>query len=182
MRPGTPVVLLTCTILFGFALLLGCGGNAGPAPTAPAAGPAAGSGSGGSGSGGSGGGGSPTGGSCSGGSGGSSGGSSSGSMQWSSSVDNASGTVTVSTTGDVTLQVTGAKASTTFDGYFCQYPSEYYAHHGQNACFALNQSLVTDASGNGKLTFHFPKPGSWSGNFNVTPYTSSVSSCATRQT
>ena len=80
-----------------------------------------------------------------------------------------SGTVVVTTTGDVTVQVSGAKASTTFDGFFCQYPSSYLYHSGREGCFALNQSLVSDASGNAKLSFHFPKSGSWAGAFFFDP-------------
>ena len=89
--------------------------------------------------------------------------------QWSSTVTGGSGTITVSTGGDVAVQVTGAKPSTTFDGFFCQSPSSYLYHTGREGCFALNQSLVTDTSGNAKLTFHFPKSGMWEGAFFFDP-------------
>lgn len=141
MRAATPFVLALFSIILDLVLLLGCGGNATSSPAPPTA---------------------PT-------TPASSGGSSSASTQWSSTVNNALGTITVSTAGDVTVQVTGAKPSTTFDGFFCQYPSSYYYARKQQGCVELGQSLVTDASGNGKLTFHFPNSGAWAGAFDFAP-------------
>ncbi len=87
-----------------------------------------------------------------------------GSTQWSSNVNGATGTVTVSTTGNVSVQVTKALPSTTYVGNFCQYPSSDWSNMGLNPCFGL-PSLTTDASGNGQLAFHFPQSGIWAGAF-----------------
>ena len=38
-----------------------------------------------------------------------------------------------------------------------------------NSCIALQQSFTTDASGNGQLTFHFPRSGPQAGSFNFAP-------------
>ncbi len=92
-----------------------------------------------------------------------------GTTQWSSNVTGATGTVTVSTAGDVTIQVTKAPPSMTFVGNFCQYPGSAYSTRGLDPCFALQQSFTTDGSGNGQLTFHFPKSGPFSGSFNFAP-------------
>lgn len=87
-----------------------------------------------------------------------------GSAQWVSNVEGATGSVSVSAGGDVTVQVTKAMPSTTYVGNFCQFPSNDWSGRGLNPCFVL-PSLTTDASGTGQLTFHFPKPGAWSGAF-----------------
>ncbi len=65
------------------------------------------------------------------------------------------GSVFVSNGGDVTIQLTGAQANSAFTLSFC--PGA--------PCFDLGQSLMTDAGGNGQLTFHFPRSGKWSGFF-----------------
>ncbi len=90
-------------------------------------------------------------------------------VQWSSNVTGATGTVTVSTTGDVSVQVSKAPPSMTFIGNFCQYPGSAFSGLGLDPCFALQQSFTTDASGNGQLTFHFPKSGPFTGSFNFAP-------------
>jgi hypothetical protein len=92
-----------------------------------------------------------------------------GSTQWSSNVTGATGTVTVSAAGDVMIQVTEAMPSTTFIGNFCQYPGSAFITRGLDPCFGLQQSFTSDANGNGQLTFHFPKSGSWTGSFNFAP-------------
>lgn len=89
--------------------------------------------------------------------------------QWSSNVTGASGSVTVSTAGDVTIQVTKAMPNTTYVGDFCQYPGSDYSTRGLNPCFGLQQSLTTDAGGNGQLSFHFPRSGAWAGEFFFAP-------------
>ena len=66
------------------------------------------------------------------------------------------GMVSVSATGDVTIQVNGAQKNANYAWSFCQSPG---------GCFDLGQTLLTDGSGNGQLTFHFPKPGTWAGYF-----------------
>jgi len=73
----------------------------------------------------------------------------------------AHGQVTVDATGNVTMQVTGGTASTNYAAQFCPFPSTRYS------CFALG-SLSTDAAGAGSTTFHFPTPGTWSGDFTLT--------------
>ncbi len=156
------------------ALLVGCGGNASPAasntptmptppattPTTPTTPPSGGSGSGGSGSG---------------------GGSTptpptftppaNSQFQQSIIVNGAAGhgSVYVSTSGDVTIQMTGAQASSTFTWRFC---TEGWSPIG---CFDMNQTLMTDASGSGQLTFHFPRSGGWVGYFEGSSGSSTVS-------
>jgi hypothetical protein len=66
------------------------------------------------------------------------------------------GMVGVSATGDVTIQVNGAQKNSSYTWSFCPLLIN---------CFDLGQTLITDASGNGQLTFHFPKGGSWAGYF-----------------
>lgn len=66
------------------------------------------------------------------------------------------GLVSVSATGDVTIQVNGATKNATYSWSFCEF---------SGTCFDLAQMLVTDGSGNGQLTFHFPKTGNWAGYF-----------------
>jgi hypothetical protein len=77
--------------------------------------------------------------------------------------------VTVSTAGNVSIQVTKAAPSTSFVGDFCQFPGSDFFVRGENSCFGLQTSLITDSSGNGQLTFHFPKAGVWSGAFVFAP-------------
>ncbi len=67
------------------------------------------------------------------------------------------------------MQVTKAMPSTTYVGDFCQFPGDLWNNLGLNSCFLLQQSLATDASGNGQLSFHFPKSGVWSGAFIFAP-------------
>jgi hypothetical protein len=68
--------------------------------------------------------------------------------------------------GNVTVQLAGATASTTFTVQFCP---AYDAGSGANgpACIDTG-SITTDASGNGSSTTMFPQPGSWAGDFQVT--------------
>ena len=89
-----------------------------------------------------------------------------GGAQWTSNLTGATGTVTVSSGGDVSIQVSKAPPSTSFVGNFCQWPGSDYFTRGLDPCFLLNQTLSTDASGTGQLTFHFPKSGPWAGTFN----------------
>ena len=151
-HPATFIILV---VFVALSVLIGCGGNASPAPSTatPAPTPTTPT--------------TPT--TPPGGTGTGGGGSTSGTTQWTSSVDTGTGTVSVSTAGDVTVQVSGEKASTSFTVNFCQWPGSDYNVRGLDSCFALNQTLMTDAIGNGHLTFHFPQPGMWAGAFFFAP-------------
>src|ERR1051325_11094203 len=118
MRTAHLLVLALATLVL--VALVGCGGNATPAstsstptpPTTPTTTPPTTP---------------PT-----------SGGGSAATAQWTSSVSGGTGTVTVFTSGDVTVQVTGATHSTSFRGNFCQFPGNDHNLQNQNPCFALN--------------------------------------------
>ncbi len=79
------------------------------------------------------------------------------------------GSVYVSTSGDVTVQLTGAQPSAAFNWRFCPMGTD------NTPCFDLAQTLMTDAGGNGQLTFHFPRSGKWSGYFDASSGASTVS-------
>jgi hypothetical protein len=64
--------------------------------------------------------------------------------------------VNVGATGDVTIQASGVQPNASYAWAFCMMAQ---------SCFDLGQTLMTDASGNGQLTFHFPKIGNWAGYF-----------------
>jgi hypothetical protein len=71
---------------------------------------------------------------------------------------NPHGQVSVNGSGDVTIQVTGGSANTTYALQFCPFPTTRYT------CFSLG-SLTTDGTGAVQSTFHFPKTGPWAGDF-----------------
>jgi hypothetical protein len=75
------------------------------------------------------------------------------------SADSAHGTLSINSNGDVTIQVSGVQPNTNYPFQFCPFPGTRYQ------CFDLNNTLLTDASGNGQLTFHFPRSGTWAGFF-----------------
>lgn len=79
------------------------------------------------------------------------------------------GSVYVSISGDVTIQVTGAQASASFGWRFCPIGTN------NTPCFDLGQTLMSDAGGNGQLTFHFPRSGKWSGYFEGNSGSSTIS-------
>ncbi len=64
--------------------------------------------------------------------------------------------VAVSADGDVSIQVKGAQKNASYGWSFCTF---------SDGCFDLRQTLLTDGSGDGQLTFHFPKTGNWAGYF-----------------
>ncbi len=157
MRPrGLSLALAIALSLTVF--LIGCGGNASPAPTTtgrptpttpatpaptptPSPTPAP----------------SPSGG----------GGGTSGTPQWQVALHGIngnngglSGTATVTTSGDVTLQFTGATPSTTFTLAFC--PVSIVSN--SVPCVSL-PTAMSDASGAGQVSFHFPQSGTWAGYF-----------------
>ncbi len=157
MRPTGFVLALA--IAFPMLLLGGCGGNASPAPTAsptpppspatptapttPPATPSGGSGSGTSGF-----------------------GTGPATVQYQTElmapqngVDVGKGILSITPTGDVTVQVSGQAAGNNFSFQFCPYPAALYS------CFDLGQTLLMDGNGEGHLTFHFPKSGTWAGYF-----------------
>jgi hypothetical protein len=66
------------------------------------------------------------------------------------------GMLAVSADGDVSIQVNGAHPNASYTWAFCRMA---------DGCFDLGQTLITDGSGNGQLTFHFPQTGNWAGYF-----------------
>lgn len=74
--------------------------------------------------------------------------------------DAARGTVSVDGSGNVSIQVSGAAPSSTYHFVFSLYPATRYPQQ-----MDLAADLVTDANGNGQLTFRFPRPGTWAGYF-----------------
>jgi Big-like domain-containing protein len=81
------------------------------------------------------------------------------------------GQVSVDTSGNVTVQLTGATASTTFSVQFCP---NYEVDTTQPACIPVG-SVTTDSSGNGTATTTFPDPGAWAGQFQVSSANSGYS-------
>jgi Bacterial Ig-like domain len=81
------------------------------------------------------------------------------------------GQVSVDTSGNVTIQLTGATASTTFAVQFCP---NYEVDTTQPACISLG-SMTTDSNGNANTTVMFPQPGAWAGQFQVSTANSGYS-------
>lgn len=103
-------------------------------------------------------------------------------LQYQTSLLSASGTtdngqVTVDTSGNVTVQLTGGTASTTYTVRFCP-AFDAGTGNTQPACTSLG-SLTTNASGNGSMTVKFPTPGSWAGDFSLETSTSAPAEYAT---
>jgi hypothetical protein len=78
--------------------------------------------------------------------------------------DSGSGQVSVDTTGKVTIQLTGAKDSTTFAAQFC--PSYSIYNQQPYACIDLG-NVTTGASGTASFTAQFPQAGAWAGEFQL---------------
>ncbi len=110
----------------------------------------------------------------------------SGTAQWqaaamapSPNADTSHGTIAVDTQGNVTVQVSGVQPNTNYPFQFCPFPGVVY-----KTCIDMASTLVTDGSGNGQVTFHFPQPGKWAGFFvsnissseHITTYDSSIAS------
>jgi hypothetical protein len=74
------------------------------------------------------------------------------------------GQVSVDTSGNVTVQLTSAAASTSYTVQFCP------AYNGNStitySCFTVG-TVSTDASGNASATMAFPQSGSWAGDFEL---------------
>lgn len=75
-----------------------------------------------------------------------------------------SGQVSVNTAGLVTIQLTGAKAGTTYAAQFC--PSFSIYTQQPYPCIALGD-VTTSASGAATVTTQFPQSGSWAGEFQL---------------
>ncbi len=77
----------------------------------------------------------------------------------------ANGQVSIDASGNVTVQLTGATASTSFTVQFCP-AFDASINQTAPACFNVT-TLSTDASGNGSSTVEFPQPGNWAGDFQL---------------
>jgi hypothetical protein len=75
------------------------------------------------------------------------------------------GQVSVDTSGNVTVQLTGATASTAYTVQFCP-AFDGGAGGSAPACIGVG-SVSTDATGSGSSTAMFPQAGSWAGDFDV---------------
>ncbi len=154
MRPTTLFLVLSLTILLT-AMLIGCGGNASPRatstptptptptspmPTPPAPTPPA----------------TPPGGT-------------SGTVQFQVTLHNMSGgtnpmgSASVTTNGDVAIQLTGGSAGASYNVNFCLFPATIYLDN----CMTNLATIVSDSGGNGQVSFHFPKSGTWAGIFRI---------------
>jgi len=78
-------------------------------------------------------------------------------------LDNA-GQISIDTSGTVTVQLTGATASTTFTVQFC--PAADVDTSVTYSCFTVG-TVTTDSSGNANTTMTFPQSGSWAGDFQL---------------
>lgn len=89
------------------------------------------------------------------------------------------GEVSIDTMGNVTVQLTGAAASTSYSMEFCEAIAPF-ATTSAIDCVPMT-NLTTDSSGNAKSTFPFPESGEWAGDFylgtgnnNTTQYATSL--------
>jgi len=73
-----------------------------------------------------------------------------------------SGTVTIDTAGNLSIQFSGGTPNASYSAQFCPFP--FVAP--PNQCFTLG-TIAADANGAGKLNMKFPKSGAWAGNFNL---------------
>lgn len=74
------------------------------------------------------------------------------------------GQISIDTSGNMTVQLSGAAASTTYTVQFCPATESPTA---TVSCFSAG-TVSTDASGSGSSTAVFPQPGSWAGDFKIT--------------
>ena len=75
-----------------------------------------------------------------------------------------SGQISITTSGSVTIQLTGAAAGTTYAAQFC--PSYNIYMQKPYPCISLG-NVATNASGSATATTQFPQPGSWAGDFQL---------------
>ncbi|HLY42929.1 MAG TPA: Ig-like domain-containing protein [Terracidiphilus sp.] len=80
-----------------------------------------------------------------------------------SSTYSVKGQVAIDTTGNITIQLTGAGASTAYFAQFCPAVAPG-AVNTTVPCVPLT-TITTDASGNAKTTFQYPEGGEWAGDF-----------------
>lgn len=94
------------------------------------------------------------------------GGSSSPTLQYQATLENDGnfGQISMDTTGKTTVQLTGAVANVKFTVEFC--PAFNTGGNGPN-CFNVG-TVTSDANGSANASMMFPKPGSWSGDFQLT--------------
>lgn len=76
------------------------------------------------------------------------------------------GKVTIDTSGNTTVQLTGAPASTTYTVQFCPAVAANATVASPPTCFNLT-AISTDTSGNATVTVKFPQPGDWAGDFYI---------------
>ena len=79
------------------------------------------------------------------------------SSSWAGSINN--GQVSVDSNGIVTVELSGATASTAFTVQFCPYSRD-------TTCFNVG-TVSSDSSGNATTTMAFPKSGNWAGVFEL---------------
>jgi hypothetical protein len=80
------------------------------------------------------------------------------------SVDTINGQVTVDTSGNTTVKLTGAPANTDYTVQFCPGFDASATTIPVTSCINVT-TLTTDASGNTSSTVMFPKSGNWAGDF-----------------
>jgi hypothetical protein len=75
-----------------------------------------------------------------------------------------SGQISVTTSGAITIRLTGALASASFSAQFC--PAYNILSQQPYPCIYLG-SVTTNAGGDATATTQFPQPGSWAGDFQL---------------
>jgi len=76
------------------------------------------------------------------------------------------GQISIDMNGNVTVQLTGAAASTTYSVNFCPAYVQYNGTSDAPPCFDTGP-VTTDTNGSGTSTTLFPKSGSWAGDFTL---------------
>ncbi|MGH9599637.1 MAG: Ig-like domain-containing protein [Terracidiphilus sp.] len=84
----------------------------------------------------------------------------------SSTLSKVYGQISIDTSGNMTVQLTGATANTTYSVQFCTAVATSVCGAPGPSCFSVG-NVSTDATGSGTLTEVFPKPGNWAGDFNL---------------
>lgn len=88
--------------------------------------------------------------------------------QWTATVSSATnpnvGTMSISPSAEVSIQLTAAPASQAFNVQFCQFPSTSFNAMTGSGCFMVT-TLTTSATGTAQTTFPFPQRGPFSGHF-----------------
>ena len=83
-----------------------------------------------------------------------------------SALDSAmNGQITVDTSGNTTVRLTGAPARTTYTVQFCP-AVDQGSTYAPPACFDVT-TVSSDSGGSGTATAKFPRPGDWAGDFYV---------------